>query len=94
MHDWVNKIKNVGMVKDMRKSNGSGLIPFQKHALARKFVNFSSLMDFGGSLQALRVEADELKYSSHFIFTAAEALEVAMICGFSKLSSGESELRV
>ena len=75
MHDYVNEIKNVRLVKDMPKRNSinwkynkiSGLIPAQKHVLARKFANFSSLMGLGGSLRASRVEADELKYSSHFI---------------------------
>jgi hypothetical protein len=56
----------------------SGLTPAQKLALDRKFINLSSLMGLGGSLQASRVEADKLKYSSHFIFYAGDALEVAM----------------
>jgi hypothetical protein len=72
----------------------SGLTPAQKHALARKFANLFSLMGLGGSLRASRVEADELKYSSHFILNAGDALEVAMSCSFSKVSSGESEFRV
>ena len=72
----------------------SGLTPAQKLALARKFANLSSLMGLGGSLRASRVEADELKYSSHFILNAGDALEVAMSWSFSKLSSGESEFRV
>ena len=69
------------------------LTPAQKHALARKLASFSSLMGLGGSLRASRVEADELKYCSHFILNAGDALEVAMSCSFSKLSSGESECR-
>jgi hypothetical protein len=72
----------------------SGLTPAQKLALARKFANLSSLMGLGGSMRASRVEADELKYSSHFILNVGDALEVAMSCSFSKLSSGESEFRV
>jgi hypothetical protein len=71
----------------------SGLTPAQKHALARKFANLSSLMGLGGSLRASRVEADELKYSSHFILNAGDALEVAMSCSFSKFNSGESEFK-
>ena len=51
-------------------------------------------MGLGGSLRASRVEADELKYSSHFILNAGDALEVAMSWSFSKLSSGETEFRV
>ena len=51
-------------------------------------------MGLGGSRRASRVEADELKYSSHLILNAGEALEVAMSCSFSKLSSGESEFIV
>ena len=72
----------------------SGLTPAHKLALAKKFANLSSLMGLGGSLRASRVEADELKYSSHFIMNAEDALEVAMSWSFSKLSSGESEFRV
>jgi hypothetical protein len=72
----------------------SGLTPVQKHALARKFANLSSLMGLGGNLRASRVAADELKYSSHFILNAGDAFEVAMSCSFSKLSSGESEFKV
>ena len=70
------------------------LTPAQKHAFARKFANLSSLMGLGGSLRASRVEADELKYSSHLILNAGDALEVAMSCSFSKLRSGESEFNV
>jgi len=51
-------------------------------------------MSLGGSLRASRVEAEELKYFSHFILNAGDALEVAMSCSFSKLSSGESEFNV
>jgi hypothetical protein len=72
----------------------SGLTPAQKLALARKFINISSLMGLGGSLRASRVEADELKYSSHFILHAGDTLEVVMSLSFSKLSSGESEFKV
>ena len=45
-------------------------------------------------MRASRVEADELKYSSHFILNVGDALEVAMSCSFSKLSSEESEFKV
>jgi hypothetical protein len=51
-------------------------------------------MGLEGSLRASRVEADELKYSSHFILDAGDALEVAMSCNFSKLSFWESEFNV
>ena len=72
----------------------SGLTPAQKHALIEKFANFSSFMGLGGSMRALQVEEDESKYYIHFILNARDALEVAMSCNFSKLSSGESEFRV
>ena len=51
-------------------------------------------MGLGGSMRALQVEEDESKYYIHFILNARDALEVAMSCNFSKLSSGESEFRV
>jgi hypothetical protein len=51
-------------------------------------------MGLGGSLRASRVEADELKYSSHLILHAGDNLEVAMSWSFSKLSFGESEFKV
>ena len=75
-------------------NRSSGLTPAQKQAFAKKFANLSSLIGLGGSFRASRVEADELKYSSHFIFIAGDALEVAMSCNFSKLRSGESEFNV
>jgi hypothetical protein len=101
-HASVNEIKNVRTLKEKptrntpkRKFNKIiGLTPTQKHAFARKFANFSSLMGLGGSLRASRVKADELKYCGNVILNAGDALEVAMSCSFSKLRSGESEFRV
>ena len=102
MYDCVNEINNVRLVKDMPKRNSinskynkiSGLTLAQKHVLAKKFTNFSSLMGLGGSLRASRVEADELKYSSHLILNDGDNLEITIRCNFSKLRSGESEFRV
>jgi hypothetical protein len=70
------------------------LIPFQKHALAKNACNFSSLMGLVGNLRASRVDAEELKYSSHLILEEGDAFAVAINCSFSKLNSGVIELRV
>ena len=72
----------------------SGLTPTQKHTFARKFAKFSLLMDLGGSMRALRVEADELKYYRNFILNVSDALEVALNCSYSKFSFGDSECKV
>ena len=72
----------------------SGFTPAQKHVFAKKFANFSLLMGLEGSLWALQVKADALKYSSHFILNIRDVLEIAMSCTFSKFNSGESEFRV
>ena len=73
---------------------GYVLTPSQKHALAKKACNFSSLVGLVGSLRASRVDADELKYSNRLIFEAGDAFAVAIKCSFSKLSSGVIELKV
>jgi hypothetical protein len=62
--------------------------------LAKNACNFSSLVGFVGNLRASRVDAEELKYSSHLILEEGDAFAVAINCNFSRLSSGLIELRV
>jgi hypothetical protein len=52
------------------------------------------LVDLEGSLRASRVDAEELKYSNHLTFEAADAFAVTINCNFSMLSSGVIEFRL
>lgn len=68
--------------------------PAQKQALFRKVVSLSSLINFGGNLLASRVDAEELKYSTHLILKLGVALDEAMRWSFSRFNSGVMEFNV